>query len=191
MTDWAKEYAERRETSLAWLNKSSDLKASAACLWHCIENEHTPLKAAIGYGGSFSFQGAVSPIYRMLCGLSLELLYKAIIVEQGNQPKTTHNLKDLAKDAGLQGSVEHDDLLDILTHSIEWNAKYPVPTEQKQYHLQNFSDLVGKRFLEEMPTTNCGLKLRKVVNPLKWNIFAESWDEGLSVYWQTRENSSR
>jgi hypothetical protein len=35
---------------------------------------------------------AVTPVYYMLCGLSLELLYKAIIVAKGNEVELSHDL---------------------------------------------------------------------------------------------------
>lgn len=67
-----------------WFNRASDLRASAHVLWLSMESKEIQQK--MGYGGGFSLGVACYPVYQMLCGLALELILKAVIVQKGGPP---------------------------------------------------------------------------------------------------------
>ena len=74
---------------------------------------------------------------RLLYGLALEMLLKALLVAQGadatssgklNKRLKTHNLVELWSDAGLLLTPQTKDTLEILHWAIE-SGKYPVGTK--------------------------------------------------------------
>ena len=120
------QYERRKSLSIYWYNKASDLRGAAGLVWAGMERDESAETAQwLGLGAGFSFRAACWPVYLMLCGLALELLLKASIVEQGREPKATHKLPALWSDAGLGVTKEQKGLLAILAESIFWDGKYP------------------------------------------------------------------
>src|SRR5690606_8765661 len=87
-------FEQRKSISTYWHNKAGDLHASAGVLWKAIQ---TPPEQQTG----FSHAVACWSVYQMLCGMSLELLFKSILVAKGHEPKATHKLEALAGEAGV------------------------------------------------------------------------------------------
>lgn len=113
-------YRKKKELSIYWYNKASELRSAAGAL--C--------------GKSWN------PVYFMLSGMALELIYKAIVVAKGNEPNTkSHGLANLAKEAGLKVKNKQEGLLAILTEAIIWYGRYPVPKEQEK--LKHMSNLIS------------------------------------------------
>lgn len=108
------------ENSLHWHNKASDLFVSAKVLWEAMDN---------GY--------AVEcwSTYKMLMGLSFELLFKSIAIQKNLTFSATHQLVELANSANLKLIDEEKKILKVLTEYILWDGKYPVP--HKKIHLEN------------------------------------------------------
>lgn len=118
----------KKSLSTYWFNKASDLKASAGALWFVIREGKDQAHDFLRYDSSFDLGVAVWPVYTMLCGMSLELLYKAIILERGQEPEKTHDLCRLASAASVVVDVEEIPTLRILSSYISWVGRYPVPT---------------------------------------------------------------
>ena len=106
--------------SLHWYNKSSDLFISARVLWEAMDNGH-----AIECWST----------YKMLMGLSFELLFKAIAIQRKLTFPTNHQLVKIANSAKLNLTVDEKTILRVLTEYILWDGKYPVP--HKKTHLEN------------------------------------------------------
>lgn len=86
--------------SLAWYNKSCDLRASSDALWLSMKNElFETISSELNLGEGRSAN--IWPVYFMLCGLSLELIYKAILVIKNEKVPTKHTLGSLADLAGI------------------------------------------------------------------------------------------
>ena len=80
-------------SSQYWINKAIALRASAAAVWYCINaNLHVDLSSALGSVNPIDITGDAWQVYRMLCGMSLELAYKASLIAMGQKIKTTHDL---------------------------------------------------------------------------------------------------
>jgi hypothetical protein len=62
-------------------------------------------------GSGFSMRIACYPVFPMLCGLSLEVLYKAICVRKDIKFNSTHNLIFLARDAQIDITDEESKFL--------------------------------------------------------------------------------
>jgi len=85
----------------------------------------------LGLGTGFDMGIACWPVYQMLFGMSFELMLKAIIVVKGNEPKHSHNLIELARETEIDFTDLECDVLKILTESIRWEGRYPVPKKKE------------------------------------------------------------
>ena len=103
-------FAEQNSIATYWLNKSTDLRSAAQAVFE---------------------SGQDCAVFRMLCGMSLEAIFKAVVVETRQSPRKTHNLNQLSRDAGLSYDVKEQKLLRILTEAIIWDGRYPVPTDEQ------------------------------------------------------------
>src|SRR5690348_13945699 len=102
------QFSRRQKSSIYWFNKSADLRGSAAAIWHSMTKERSAeIALACNLGQGFDLSIACRPIYLMLCGMSLELMYKAICVATRTKFAPTHRLSDLATLAGV--SFNKDD----------------------------------------------------------------------------------
>ena len=106
--------------SAYWLNKSIALRAAAGAIWYCTEVKPTEnVIAALAGDPPVNFSTGSWPAYRMLCGMSIELLYKATIVQRKKSVPKTHNLLELAHKAGdTMLSSKDAGILDLLTDCI-------------------------------------------------------------------------
>jgi hypothetical protein len=123
-----------------WYNHASDLRAGALVLWHSYDDKKVTKVIngeSIGLGPSFSLKAALPGVYRMLAGLSLELLLKACIVKRdgddSNVP-TKHDLIELANIAGFKPRLHEKNLLKIFSVYSVWLGKYPVPKKEKEFN---------------------------------------------------------
>ena len=104
----------------------------------------------------------------MNAGLSIELLLKAIIVENENGefkciPKT-HDLCKLADKAKLSQpqNSKVKKVLKTLTKYIVWRGKYPVPITEKQYE-----DSKGD-------------------SPIRFQDYDDIWNSFQQIYWKVK-----
>ncbi|MEZ9924862.1 hypothetical protein AB4365_12540 [Vibrio breoganii] len=106
------QFKQMNEISSYWHSKSCHLKDSSKVLWDVWDSGH-------------SFDSGDT--YRMLMGMSFELLFKSFIVGRKLGVKQTHNLEELAGLAGFTLSKKEIDIFTNLTGYIYWQGKYPVP----------------------------------------------------------------
>ncbi len=170
------EFQRQGQIPLAWLNKSTDLRASAAALWASIDTETSKSVVArfdlgLGFGRGFRMSVAVPGVFHMLCGLSLELLYKAIIVSTGDSAPKGHNLSQLAQRAGIVVSKEDRGLLEILTEYIVWAGRYPVPQDVGFWN--KLLELRNKYLYRRVPFGK--LQLQSGNDALSWDGFDRLW----------------
>lgn len=100
--DWAYEqhFKTRAECSGYWHNKSVHLKQSAGILSKAWESK------------DLMDSGAT---YRMLMGMSLELLFKAFFVANKKTPPTVHTLNHLSAESGIAFSDKEQEILEVLS----------------------------------------------------------------------------
>jgi hypothetical protein len=165
-----------------WLNKSNDLRASAGVIWYGIHIEKSSsIVGELGLGEGFSLQVATSPIFPMLCGLSLELMYKAICVAKRINFGKSHVLVDLGELAGLHFTEQEKGILAILTESVIWDAKYPVPTERKKGAFENLPELYRKYLFDEV-NVSTSFKVYRPNHALNWDSFNALWKNAFQEY---------
>jgi hypothetical protein len=121
------------------------------------------------------------PVYTMLCGMSLELIYKAIVIAKGNAPNIkSHNLIRLSKDAGLNYDEDKAGLLGIWSESIYWFGRYPVPKKENDY--RNLVGLMEEHAYDKEPHGKLLFLTRN--GALNWDSFNDYWREAEAVWWE-------
>jgi hypothetical protein len=175
-------FEHRKTIPQYWLNKSSDLRASAGVIWYGIHSKQSSsIVNELGLEEGFSLQVATSPIFRMLCGLSLELMYKAICVAKRFNFGKTHALVDLGELAGLFFTEQEKGILTILTESVIWDSKYPVPTERNKDAFENLPELYRKYLFDEV-NASTSFKICRSNQALNWNSFDMLREAALQEY---------
>lgn len=160
-------FTRRKQSPLGWYNKSSDLRASAGALWISMRNENSDIIVKeLGLGTQFSMPIAVWPVYMMLCGIALELLYKSICVAKRIKIKTIHNLVRLADIAGVNIDDKSKAVLTLLTEFVIWEGKYPVPKDDNK---------------ESFFTSN---NLYNDAGSLNWGHFNKMWVDASKLFWE-------
>ncbi|WP_157097630.1 hypothetical protein [Photobacterium sp. J15] len=91
-----------------WHSKSCHLRKSAEILWDAWSRGET-----LDSGDT----------YRMIMGMSFELLFKSFLVANSIEIVPTHNLNDLAKLAGFTLDDKESSILHNLTGYIYWQGK--------------------------------------------------------------------
>jgi hypothetical protein len=108
------EFERRKNTPQYWCNKSSDLRAAAGAIWYCMKEENEKkVVEELELGTSFSMAVAAFPVFPMLCGLSLELMYKAVCVAKNIKFNKEHNLLNLCKLAKVPTTDEEYQFLGL------------------------------------------------------------------------------
>ncbi len=113
------QYENRTTISTYWHNKSVDLMASARVLWRAMEVDRQARLTC-------------NATYKMLVGMSLELLLKAHCVGQkieNPRIEKTHNLTELAGIAGIKFEKSDNKILEVLSEYIVWDGRYPAPKD--------------------------------------------------------------
>lgn len=163
MNLYERRFEENNKNSLAWHNKSSDLFRSAHILWDAMDNSDL-----------FYCQST----YKMLMGMSFELLFKAICIQKEVEFKHSHNLFTLSKSANISLTEEDVSILNVLTEYIVWDGKYPNPKNKDKFehHRQNENEVGNNHF-------NIGkLKFQKSNHKLDFDSLAEIWRKCEATY---------
>ena len=171
-----------------WFNKSSDLRASAAAVWMSTEPDLSKrIVEECRLGRGFKIGAAVIPVFHMLCGMAMELIFKALVVEQEKEVNEAHHdLLNHASMAGLTYSGRDRELLKILTHSIVWAGRYPTPTSKRKNHMEELSKLFRDNLFDRVP-----LSSMTILHPneaLDWNSFNSMWSMAMTAYLQRIED---
>lgn len=146
------------------------------------ENEQEVVKD-LELGAGFSMAVAAFPVFPMLCGLSLELMYKAICVAKSINFNKEHNLPKLCKLAEVPATEEEYQFLALFTESVVWEGKYPVPTEKRKDALESINDLWSTLLYEEVKEIK-GIKFKRYNGRLSWETFNILWDKACSAFYE-------
>jgi hypothetical protein len=163
MDPYEYQFENLNRNSLHWHNKASDLFTSARVLWKAMDNGH-----AIECWST----------YKMLMGLSFELLFKAIAIQRKLTFSATHQLVNLANSAQLTLTNDEKEILKILTEYILWDGKYPVP--HKKTHLENHWKHENKIAYDKEKHGN--LTIEKGNNKLDLDELAIIWRKYSDIY---------
>ncbi|KTB91600.1 hypothetical protein AO073_01630 [Pseudomonas syringae ICMP 11293] len=128
-----------------WLNRASDLHASAGAIWYSMYGgHHQEITQELGLSEGFSMSTACYPVYHMLCGLALEVVMKAVIVSRGEPAPEIHDLNELATLVGIKRNVNEKRILSFYQASVVWAGRYPIPKKANDQMLRQYWDLAHK-----------------------------------------------
>lgn len=169
------------ETPIDWYNHANNLRAAAAAVYYSFSDrpvgDAIVEKFELGYG--FSMAAAVPVVYEMLCGLSFELLLKAIASSMHQNIPTHHRLRDLAMSVSADLSSSDLGALDVLTHSVRWSGRYPRPSNRKDW---DAARAMRERYLyKDVPLG--GTAIKEYNGVLEWDRLSEIWASLVSQYW--------
>ncbi len=172
-------YEQRKRDSAYWFSKASDLQGAAAVLWASLSSESREIAIQLGLGEGFRMSVALPSVYRMVCGMSMELLLKTIIVARGKEPRSVHHLDELAADADVTYTPQQLDLLRILSAAIIWDGKYPVP--RKEEYWGELASLERECLFDKESLGGSGLEILRGNGALDWDSYSELWGIAFSV----------
>lgn len=167
---------ETRE-AIYWLNKSQELRNAAACVWSSLKAGR---KTTVG---EESFDAPNHSSYFMLCGMSLESMLKAILVQRHQQLPDHHHLDKLAQLIDLPFDARELDLLKILSATIIWEGKYPVPWKEKDW--DTLIELQDARLFHKIPSGKT-----QILTPndeLNWASYSSLWERVFTEFAMTTE----
>ena len=141
----------RQETPAYWHNKSHDLLISARILWKAMqENKNLEVNCWA--------------TYKMLMGMSFELVFKAHCVGADVEFNSTHDLVALAHTASISISKDEKHMLRVLSEYVIWDGRYPTP--KKPVHLKDHWQCQAKLLDDKLNFEN--------LMPL-WRRFSDSF----------------
>jgi hypothetical protein len=171
-----------KNISTYWFNKSSDLHGSAAAIWYSMNKKYSlKIVKTCRLGDGFDLSIACWPVYLMVSGMSLELMYKAICVAKKVTFPNTHRLSRLALLTGITFESDDINLLDYLSECIIWFGRYPIP--KKMPDMQKLHQLSSKIFWKPIQIGH--LKGRKPNRIFEWNHYDKMWLAGFNKYHET------
>lgn len=128
-----------------WLNRSSDLHASAGAIWYSMHSTNErEISKELGFGEGFSMSTACYPVYHMLCGLALEVVMKAVLASRGEPVPEKHDLNELAELVGMKRNVNQKLILSFYQASVVWAGRYPIPKKANDQMLKQYWNLANK-----------------------------------------------
>lgn len=128
-----------------WLNRASDLHASAGAIWYSMYGaNHLEITKTLGFSEGFSMSTACHPVYHMLCGLALEVVMKAVLVSRGETAPEKHDLNELAELVGMKRNVNEKRILRFYQESVVWAGRYPIPKKANDQMLRQYWDLANQ-----------------------------------------------
>jgi len=175
----ADDLAELIQEPKYWMSKAEALRASAGAVWYCqqllregefLEELDQP---KVNMSGTWQ-------VYRMLCGMSLELAYKASLVAMGTRIKTTHDLVSLAEEVCFKLSSEERGLLALLSECVIWEGRYPCPKDEVA--LEYFVYLHYENLFRKVHSGNLVTLEPVEPNPLDWNGYSRLWQAAVTAF---------
>lgn len=172
-------YDIREKYPIYWFDKSSSLRLSAGILWNtnkdCLSQE---TKNEIGLPENLNLPAGIQSVFEMLCGLSLELVFKAIIIAADEEFDKDHNLTGLARKTGLVLDENAHITLEFLAASVIWGGKYPIP-KQKNAMIKS-----ENLHIKNLPRGGTLLSYTKKYNEIcGWHSFNKIWSSASDLFW--------
>ena len=174
----------RANAPMWWYNKSSHLRAAATVLRVAPEVcDYSDLAKKIGSADAISDIGFAEPVYEMLCGMSLELIYKAVLVAKREENPDSHDLNDLAARVGINRTENIRNTLNLFTHAVIWDGKYPVPREKYEIEYYNRQALCAKIG----GSGNLSKVAERIETAIGLKAFNKLWSDAAELFFEEKE----
>jgi hypothetical protein len=112
----------------------------------------------------------------MLSGLSLEVIMKAVLVQQG-VPESSygrHGFDNLLQLLNVSANAKERALLRLYDSTLVWAARYPTPRAATAQKIQDYSSLAWNVLMSPMPEIK-GIELRIANGAADWENFNALW----------------
>ena len=119
-------------------------------------------------------------VFQFNAAISLELIFKAILVAKGKKLRTIHNLRELCKETEIALDEDQMLTLDLLTEGIIWLGRYPVPTSEEKW--DNFQENI---YAKQKVTSRSGNTGTVSANPKRFpsmDNYTRIWGTSLAQY---------
>ena len=143
-------------------------------------SQDVAIASELGYAPGFRMGVACWPVYHMLCGLSLELIMKAVLAQRGLSPaqfkghsfKKLHQLLDCPMDA------TRTRLMAFYEASLLWAGRYPTPLDATDDKLLGYYALANEILTKPIQMGEPGvLNLKISSGATDWNQYTDLWRE--------------
>lgn len=165
-----------------WFNRAADLHASAGAIWDAMNHEPDAVSSRLGFAAGHSMGIACHPVYMMVCGLSLEVIMKAVLACRGEMfdDLQHHNLCELSLAVGRDLSKQERKLLTYYEGALYWSGRYPVPKRNVQATVHAHRRLGFDLFTS--PLSGFSLKLRVRNDKDSWDNYSRLWQSYSSMF---------
>lgn len=163
-----------------WMDKAASLRASAGAVWYCLSGRSEEISSALGAEIPVDFSRGSWQVYRLLCGMSLELAYKAILVALQRPVPATHDLVHLAELAEIKLTKSESGVLELLHQCIVWEGRYPVPKNPAA--LEYFVYLHYENLFRPERKGNLTVLKPKEPDPLDWTEYNQLWEQAHAAF---------
>lgn len=148
---WLFRFEENARRPIYWFLNAQNLKKDSELVLDASEQAYNKcMDRSIPLEGIDLFALTVFPVSVLLAGLAIENLLKGVIISQEPDSvksgkldswiSSTHNLTQLCGRAKVNVDQSEQDLILVLTESVVWSGKYPVPKQFKSLMPRNLLD---------------------------------------------------
>lgn len=168
-----------------WFNRASDLRATAGAAWFSMRVKPEAVREALGLEPGFAMPVACRPVYHLLCGLALEVLFKAVLVLRGQQPPAIHDLCALADQVGVDLSGDERELLRYFSTTISWGGRYPLPKNPTEEKLRGYWDNAVDVLTTATPISpGSFVKIARPSGADEWEVFHALYGRIEALRWE-------
>jgi hypothetical protein len=115
-------------------------------------SQDSSIAEELGYAPGYRMGVACWSVYHMLCGLSLEVIIKAVLVRRGTPPQKieTHSFVKLHEALGVEMDDERKRLMAFYEAALVWSGRYPTPRNASDEKLLSHYDLANDILTEPL-----------------------------------------
>lgn len=179
---------ENRNHPNHWRNRAADLKASAGALWHSMGSQDSAIASELGYAPGYRMAVACWPVYHMLCGLSLELIMKAVLAQRGFSPTEFkgHKFENLHQLLGVPLKKDRAKLMAFSEASLVWAGRYPTPLYTDDEKLLTYYDLASDVLTKPIDLGSTSvLNFKTSSGATDWEHFLKLWNSYAILFDET------
>lgn len=168
-----------------WRNRAADLKASAGVLWHSMGSQDAAIAEELGYAPGYRMGVACWSVYHMLCGLSLEVIIKAVLVRRGTLPQKveTHSFVKLHEVLGVEMDDERKRLMAFYEAALVWSGRYPTPRNATDDKLLNYFDLANDILMKPLSMgEKTSIQLKVSSGATDWQCYSALWQSYADLF---------
>lgn len=168
-----------------WRNRAADLKASAGAVWHSMGSQDSFIAEELGYAPGYRMGVACWSVYHMLCGLSLEVIIKAVLIRRGTPPQKieTHSFMKLHDFLGVEMDDERKRLMAFYEAALVWSGRYPTPRNASDDKLLRYYELADEVLMTPLPMgEKSTIQFKVASGSTDWQHYSALWSSYAGLF---------